>query len=128
MADPQKPKSPLPGGEISVERRMLLAFVLVGVVLLLSQWLFSPKAPSRTGAKQTKPATVEQVKPPVETPPASVQSKAAAEPAKPVAAGNEQLTTVDTKVFRIVFSNRGGVVRELATENYKDRRANPSNW
>jgi YidC/Oxa1 family membrane protein insertase len=125
MADPQKPKSPPPGGEISVERRMLLAFVLVGVVLLLSQWLFSPKAPSRTGAKQTEPATVEQVKPPAAPPPAPVQSKTAAEPAAAVTAGSEQVTTVDTKVFRIVFSNRGGVVRSWLLKNYKDSDGKP---
>src|SRR3954465_2949758 len=102
MAEPDKPKSPLRGGEISMERRMLLAFALVGLVLLLSQLLFSPKAPQNTGPRQTKPATAEQAKPPAQPPPAGEAT------ARPGSAPGEQTITVETKVYRIVFSNRGG--------------------
>src|SRR3954447_23085657 len=114
MAESDKPKNPVPGGEISMERRMLLAFALVGLVLLLSQLLFSPKAPQNTGPKQTKPATAEQAKAPAQPPPPPSQASAA-----PVAAQAEQSITVETKVYRIVFSNRGGVVRSWQLKDYK---------
>src|SRR3954451_15063443 len=106
MAEPDKPKSPAPGGEISMERRMLLAFALVGLVLLLSQLLFSPKAPPNAGPKQTKPATAEEAKAPAQPPPPGESASA-----RPLSAAAEQTITVETKVYRIVFSNRGGVVR-----------------
>src|SRR4051812_27414409 len=115
MAESDKPKSPVPGGEVSMERRMLLAFALVGLVLLLSQLLFSPKAPQNTGPKQTKPATAEQAKPPAQPPPSG-----AATAGTPVSAAAEQTITVETKVYRIVFSNRGGVVRSWQLKDYKD--------
>jgi YidC/Oxa1 family membrane protein insertase len=123
MPEPDKPKSP----EISVEKRMLLAFVLVGIVLLLSQFLFSPAAPSKSGPEQTKPATAQQaVKPtaPVPPPPATEAAKPA-EAAAPVAADNEQTETVETAVYRIVFSNKGAVIRSWQLKAYRDTDRKP---
>ena len=125
MADPENSGKPTPpGGEISVERRMLLAFGLVGLVLVLSQFLFSPSAPSKSGPTETKPATREQAaapKPAVDTP--------AVKPAKADAAvvtGEKSETyTIDTKVYRIVFSNHGAVARSWTLKDYKDTEAKP---
>src|SRR4051812_41059336 len=109
MADdnnsPSKPTGALPSGQPPVERRMLLAFALVALVLMVSQFLFKPV---NQGPKQDKPARVEQAKAPTGAPPApSAAVTDAAAGAEPVSAQTEQLTTVDTKVFRIVFSNKG---------------------
>ncbi|MBC8166065.1 MAG: membrane protein insertase YidC, partial [Bryobacteraceae bacterium] len=124
MADNEKPKPIIPGEEISVEKRMLLAFVLVGVVLLLSQFLFSPQAPQNTGATQNKPATTSQAKPPSGEPPPALTANSAIKGSEPppaqTAASTEQSTTIDTKLYRIVFSNRGAVVRSWQLKNFKD--------
>ena len=130
MADSDKPKSnkpAVPGGDMPVERRMLLALALVGLVLLLSQWLYSPSAPSKTGATQTKPATREQASKPA-APPA--EAAPAATPAPAATAGGikgerEQFTTVETEVYKVVFSNRGAVVRSWILKNYRDSKGQP---
>src|SRR4051794_30817413 len=127
MADSPKPKPLSTGEEISVERRMLLAFALVGLVLVLSQFLSSPKAPQNTGAKQIKPTTAERAKAPAGEPPAPAKptGTSKAVDTQPVAASSEQLTTVDTKVYRITFSNHGAVVRSWLLKDYKDSSGKP---
>ncbi|HYO80419.1 MAG TPA: membrane protein insertase YidC [Bryobacteraceae bacterium] len=131
MADNPDPKKPSKGaGEISVEQRMLLAFGLVGLVLVLSQYLFSPAAPSRSGPTQEKPATARQIKEP--------QKPAPAPPAAPstpgaqgenaagiVRADTSETFVIDTDVYRIVFSNHGAVVRSWTLKNYRDSAGRP---
>lgn len=104
---------------------MLLAFALVGLVLLLSQFLFSPSSPSKSGATQNRPATADQaVKPQPGVPPAPSQAKAAettaGQPPTGISASREQSYTVDTKVYRVTFSNRGAVVSSWLLKDYKD--------
>jgi len=123
--DTPKPNTTLPSNEQPVDRRMMLAFALVGLVLMLSQFLFKP---ANQGPKQQTPARVEQAKAPVGNPPAP--SKALTETdtsagAQPVTANNEQLTTLDTKVFHIVFSNKGGVAKSWQLKAYKDSQGKP---
>ena len=123
--DTPKPNTTLPGKEQPVERRMMLAFALVGLVLMLSQFLFKP---SNQGPKQQTPARVEQAKAPAGDPPAPSKSLSGTDVnagAEPVAATNEQLTTVDTKVFHIVFSNKGGVAKSWQLKAYKDSQGKP---
>ncbi|MDZ4802629.1 MAG: membrane protein insertase YidC [Bryobacteraceae bacterium] len=127
MADKPDPKKPLPGEELPVERRMLLAFGLVGVVLVLSQYVFAPSKPAApqpaSGPTTTQQATTQQAKPPAGEPPAP--SAAAQAGAAPIAARAEQLTTIETKVYRIVFSNKGAVVRSWQLKAYKDSHGKP---
>jgi YidC/Oxa1 family membrane protein insertase len=125
MADSEQPKTPpkKPGEDMPMERRMLLAFALVGLVLFLSQYLFSPSAPSSTGPKQTEPATVKQATPP---PPKPATAPAASDtPAAPIAADAEQSFIIDTDVFRVYFSNHGAVVRSWQLKNYKGSDGKP---
>ena len=126
MAEPEKPKNPSGLPELSVEKRMLLAFALVGLVLVLSQFLFSPGAPSKSGPTQKQPAVAQQAKPPAEAPPAAdALAQPGEAPAGTVAAQQEQTHTVETDVYRIVFSNRGGVVRSWQLKDYRDSTGKP---
>src|SRR5512144_1400965 len=92
MADPpNNQKKP----DMSMEQRLLLAFVLMGLVLLVSQYFYKPSAPQRrSDVRQTEPAkpAAQAVKP--EEPVAPIT--ATAEPAAQVAAQAEEMPRVDT--------------------------------
>src|SRR5438445_6312674 len=93
--------------EFSMETRLLISFALMGVVLFATQYFFKPPAPEKVPAvKQVQPATPQQavVPPPAPAPEVTV-------PAGQVAAAKDELFTVESDVYKIVFSNRGAVVR-----------------
>ncbi len=122
--------------EISMEARLLVAFVLMGGVLFVTQYWNKTSAPA--GPKPATPAAGKQLEqkatPPPATPaPASAakepkKKKAATAAAPPVAntvaATAEQSYTIETKLYKIVFSNRGAVVRSWKLKEYKDGSAN----
>lgn len=126
MADSESPKNlkPLkPGEEPGIEKRLLLAFALMGVVLLVSQFFYSPTAPQKNDIQQVKPASPKQAAKPV----VDAQAKEAAPPvsAAQVAAPKEQFHTIDTDVFRVTFSNHGAVVRSWTLKLYRQGSGEP---
>lgn len=107
---------------------MLLAFGLVGLVLVLSQYVFAPSAPSKSGPSQTAPATQEQATPPkpaAEAAKPQVSASAGAKDDAEVAAQKAETFTIETKVYRIVFSNHGAVARSWVLKDYKDTSGAP---
>jgi YidC/Oxa1 family membrane protein insertase len=120
MADPPNNKKP----DLSMEQRLLLAFVLMGLVLLVSQYFYKPTAPQRrSDVKQTEtPKPVEQAKLP-EEPAAPI--RAAAEPSAQVAAQAEEMLRVETDVFSIVLTNRGAEVRSWVLKKYQTATGKP---
>ena len=109
-AGPGKPKG------LSMELRLLLAFILMGVVMV--GWSYLEKA---VGPQATKAATAAKPKPAPAAPSAAAAPAQAAAPAAsetaapetaapPVAAPKEEVSTVETGFFNVTFSNRGGVV------------------
>jgi YidC/Oxa1 family membrane protein insertase len=117
MPDPEKK-------EISMETRLLLAFLLMGAVLFLTPLLYKPAGPTRTGPPP-QPAA-QAVKP---APPPAKPAEAARAPVQPaagiVAASEEDSFVVETDLYRIVFSNRGGVVHSWTLKKYKDHSGAP---
>jgi YidC/Oxa1 family membrane protein insertase len=114
--------SPQPAGEgPSMEKRMLLAFILMGLVLFLTQYLYQPAAPRPKSSPGPAPAPAAA---PRETAPAA-QAPAPELPAGNVAAAEEQLYTVETDLYRVVFSNRGAVVRSWVLKKYRDNQGRP---
>jgi YidC/Oxa1 family membrane protein insertase len=100
-----------------MEQRLLLAFVLMGVVLLVSQYFYKPTAPQRRSeVKQTEaPKPVEQTKPPEEPPALS----ATAQPSAEVSAEREQTYRIETDVFTVLLSNRGAEARSWVLRKYR---------
>ncbi len=100
-----------------MEMRLLLAFLLMGAVMLVTQYLV-PKSP--TPSKNAPPVAQQT--------PAQKQAEAQA-PAEPVAAGNPKLPAtseppqpfyiIDTNLFRVSFSNQGGTLRSWELKAYK---------
>src|SRR5580658_1064648 len=120
---PGKPK------ELSMELRLLLAFILMGVVLFLTPYFYKTVAPP---VKKTAPAAAKSEPAPA-APSAATASAESAAPSvsetpsetpsetsvPPVAAQKEETRTIDTDLFQIVFSNRGGVVKSWLLKKYK---------
>src|SRR6476660_4211203 len=99
--------------DMTMEVRLLIALVLVGLVLLVSQYFIKPvPAPTATkegAAKSAQPVTPAAVEKPEAVIP-STQKQKAAETLDAVQASAEEIVPVDTDVYHVVFSNRGAAV------------------
>jgi YidC/Oxa1 family membrane protein insertase len=116
--------------EIPMEMRLLLAFVLMGLVLYLTPRLYKQPPPppeAQPGASQTQAVL------PGKT---GETAKEAARPAPPplapaaqvpgqIQANGEQDFTIDTDLFQVKFSNRGAVVESWILKKYKDSANQP---
>ena len=114
--------------ELSMEVRLLIAFVLVGLVLLVSQYFIKP-APTPTATKEGAAKSAQAVTPAaVEKPQGvipSIAKERAAETAGAVQAGSEETFAVDTDVYHVLFSNRGAVVLGWILKDYRDHTGKP---
>ncbi len=112
---------------------MVLAFVLMGLILVASPYIYkmlgiAPPADTKAQtAKTTPPKTDEQQKAAATasgTPMA--MSDAPATPAPDaVSAASEQESIVETDHYRVVFSNRGAVVKSWTLKDHKDSNNKP---
>jgi YidC/Oxa1 family membrane protein insertase len=128
---PDSSKKPA-GSEMSMETRLLLAFGLMGLVLFASQY-FLPK-PAPPPQKKAEPVEVQvkvagaEEQSAAPKAPAAAPAKAAA-PAQPsperIVAEKEETHILETSVYRIVFSNRGAVIRSWVLKKYRDSNGSP---
>ncbi|GIU77257.1 MAG: membrane protein insertase YidC [Bryobacteraceae bacterium] len=128
---PDSSKKPA-GSEMSMETRLLLAFGLMGLVLFASQY-FLPK-PAPPPQKKAEPVEVQVKVAGAEEQPAAPKAPAAA-PAKAAApaqqsperivAEKEETHILETSVYRIVFCNRGAVIRSWVLKKYRDSNGSP---
>jgi YidC/Oxa1 family membrane protein insertase len=108
--------------ELSMEIRLLLAFLLMGLVLFVTPYLYkSANAPAPKGPQNVTPQRAAEVtKPPAPSPAEAGKPETGSTPAAPQQAGKEETFVVDTNLFRVVFSNRGANVRSWVLKKYKD--------
>jgi YidC/Oxa1 family membrane protein insertase len=112
----------------SFEKRLPLALALMMLVLLGWQYFFKP-------APAPKPATPASSAPSVQmtgekpasatggvAPPSNSSSPAAI---APVQGSAESTTEIDSDLYHVVFSNRGGVVKSWVLKKYKDDAGKP---
>jgi YidC/Oxa1 family membrane protein insertase len=120
--------------ELSMEQRLLLAFALMGIVLFATPYLFKSPAPPATPKKSTTAAQAQTAPTPgTPAPPAAAPAKAGSTAktkaervaAKKIAAENEQTYTIDTDLYKVVFSNRGAVVQQWILKKYTDDNGKP---
>ncbi len=110
-----------PKKELPMELRLLLAFILMGVVLFVTPYFYKTVSPpvKKTPAAATSPAPAAPVAP-AATPPTEPDATAPSAPAvPPLAAQAEETQVVDTNLFRITFTNRGAVVKSWLLKKYK---------
>jgi YidC/Oxa1 family membrane protein insertase len=105
--------------ELSTENRLLLAFVLMGIVLFATPYFFKapPPPPGKKIQLSPAPATTPEPKP--------VEAVASAPAPGQVSAQKESIVTLDTDLYHIDFSNRGAVVRSWILKKYKDSSQKP---
>ncbi|HXA51702.1 MAG TPA: membrane protein insertase YidC [Candidatus Acidoferrum sp.] len=114
--------------EMSMEMRLLLAFLLMGAVMFVFQYL-SPQAPP---PKKQTPTTSAQTTPAAETPaatPAPVTPEPAAKAATPNPAATPQVVqpplVIETDLYKVTLSNQGGNIRSWQLKKAKGNDGKP---
>jgi len=115
-----------------MERKLLLIFALVFVVVVLFQPLLKkygpqPQPPKPGESAQNAPPNAAQPPMPAGAAAANSAPSAPQTAAAPRAqAGSESETVVENDRYRIVFTNRGGRVKSWVLKGYKDKpKGNP---
>lgn len=107
---------PLGPEEPRMEWRLLLAFLLTGLVMFLAPYVYHKiygPPPKATPAAKAPALASEPAKP---TP----ESKPQPGSLQPVAAQKPEEFTLETDLYRVTFSNRGAVVLRWELKRYKD--------
>jgi YidC/Oxa1 family membrane protein insertase len=109
------------------DMRSTLAFTLLMLVVLLGyQFFFKPKqaapAPQNQTQSQTQQPAAQASAVPAQPGSASAAQAPTAIPA--VTAAAETLTTVENAHYKIVFTNKGGQVKQWILKDYKDTAGN----
>jgi YidC/Oxa1 family membrane protein insertase len=104
-----------------MERRLLLVFALTFLVIILFQPVLKKYFPSAVPSPETPAA----VQPPSQ--PAATSTPQIAVPATGVTkqASAEAETVVENDLYRVTFTNRGGLVKSWILKTYKDEHGNP---
>jgi YidC/Oxa1 family membrane protein insertase len=107
-----------------MEKRTILAVVLSVSILLIWSYLFPTKqAPQRPAPLPEQQAPV-QTDTPTQTPPVHQPPSIPVQPVAP-AYGEGEEVTVETDLYRAVFSTRGAVVTSWELKEYDDKNGNP---
>jgi YidC/Oxa1 family membrane protein insertase len=111
----------MPNKELTTETRLLLAFVLVGIVLVGWNYIYKPPVvtPPITVPAPVTQTTIEAPKPEPATPkiPIVVPGQVQASQAEDFA--------IETDLYRVRFSNQGAVVLSWVLKAYKDGNGKP---
>jgi YidC/Oxa1 family membrane protein insertase len=131
-----------PPKEMSMEVRLLIAFLLMGVVMFVTPYLFksqvppavnkaaagqtasqsTPGAPSTPGAQ---PAAQTTAPPPAAAVPAEEEAVDAAPPVGATRQKPEPTLVIETDRYKIAFSNQGGTVRSWQLKKTKGNDNKP---
>ena len=127
-SSPENKPIKIPGKEPEgMQERLLIAFALIGVVLMGMQY-FMPSQPPATPQQQTKTAATPAANR-AETPqaPKAAGGVIAAPKAAGgvIAAAQDETKVVETELYRVTFSNRGAVVRSWILKKFKDSFGKP---
>jgi YidC/Oxa1 family membrane protein insertase len=115
--------------DLSMEARLLIAFVLMGLVLFLTPYIYKPATAPAPGANSAAVSKTTDVKE-AATPPAAAEAPAAAAPVAAempgqIHADKEESFVVDTDLYHIVFSNKGAVAKSWILKKYTDHDGKP---
>lgn len=120
-----------PPKEMSMEIRLLLAFILMGVVMFLTPYVFKTTPPPKPPQKAPEAASTQTPNPPAA--PANSQPAAPAEAAAPTGPATNAVTpqqvlpplVISTSKYRVAFSNQGANVRSWQLRGYKGNDEKP---
>ncbi|MBV9669418.1 MAG: membrane protein insertase YidC, partial [Acidobacteriales bacterium] len=117
-------------------QRLLIAFALIFVVIVASQWLIGKYGPKQEPAAPKSPAAsapANAAAPAPQTPSSGAPSQATATSNAPQSvpqnqakqAASESETVVENNLYRVTFTNRGGAVTHWVLKNQPDDRGQP---
>ncbi|MCL4524284.1 MAG: membrane protein insertase YidC [Acidobacteria bacterium] len=118
---------------MSTERRVALAFALWILIMVGWSYVWKPSRPATAPIPQpaapASAAPAAEQKPAAEkpaAPPAAAAAKMQAAPAPALkAAAQEKTVVIENGLYRVEFSNRGGVVKSWRLKKYKDNKKEP---
>ena len=113
-----------PQNQPGIDKRVMIIFA-VTMLLLVGAQQFLVKPQQQALQKQQQQAAANTPVPVAQAPAASSSNTApatagASKPVAAVQASNETTTVVENNLYRITFSNRGGLVKSWVLKNYKD--------
>src|SRR5579862_690359 len=115
--------------ELTMEMRLLLAFVLMGLVLFITPYIYKapPPAPTQTKQAATKGEAekASEAAKPAQAAPLPSEAQAGETPAGQVHADQQETITIETDLYHVVFSNQGAVVKSWVLKSFKDREGKP---
>jgi len=121
---------------MSNEMRMILAFVLMGLILVVTPWAYRklgltpPEEQKKTAVapKKPEPAASTASGTPMKQEAAPAQSSAKTPPPaaeNEVSAASAQDYTIDTSVYHVVFTNRGATLTSWTLKKFNDAAGKP---
>ena len=117
-----------PQQDPGAQKRLMLTFLLVFVMIAVLQYLLPKPQPPQT-QKQTAPEQKMAGAPAAPLPPTKTPSPqpptAAARKEPPRQAAAETEATLENDDYRIVFTNRGAVVKSWVLKKFKDEKGKP---
>jgi YidC/Oxa1 family membrane protein insertase len=121
-----------PSKELSMEMRLLLAFLLMGAVMFVSQYFMKSQAPppAQQTAQTGDPKAPETPKDaPKDAAPAATPPKTAQVEALPLPGATPEVTlpvvTIDTDLYTVTFTNQGATVRSWLLKGFKGNDSKP---
>lgn len=110
---------------LSLEKRLPIALALMMLVLLASQYFFKPAPGPKPVTPVNKQAAAKMAaKPAPVTAQAQVVPEAVSR-AGEIQARSEITSDIDTKLYHIVFTNRGAAVKSWVLKGYRDNAGKP---
>jgi YidC/Oxa1 family membrane protein insertase len=109
----------------SLEKRLPIALALMMLVLLASQYLFKPAPGPKPVTPINDKAAASLVKKPAPATATQPIAQSATTAAGAIQATSEITTDIDTDLYRIVFTNKGGVVKSWVLKHYRDNTGKP---
>lgn len=113
----------------SLEKRLPLALALMMLVLLVSQYIFKPAPGPKPVAPVNNKAAAQLAQKPAAAPSTTSNAPqtnvAVSIPAGQVQAASVTTNTIDTDVYRIVFTNQGAAIKSWVLKKYTDNNGKP---
>lgn len=117
---PDKPRKK----ELPMELRLLIAFVLMGIVLFVTPYLYKPPPAPKKTIPETPPPAAQVAKEPEPKKPETPPPQPAA-PLAQIAAEKEEIFKVDTDLYTVKLTNAGAVVQSWVLKKFLDSTGKP---
>jgi len=106
--------------KLSMEQRLLLAFVLMGGVIFLSQYLMPKQPQAAAQQKKAGEAAKKQEAPAAAAAAAGTPAAPGSEAAAPVVGQQAEFPVFENDLYKVKFSNKGAVVLSWELKKFKD--------